>query len=578
MIKRSLRFTPVVVLVVLVAAGCSSSGGNKGGGTAAGATTSTLNKPPQTGGTISFGTFSETAGLDPIVSTGNGVTGFIEMAAIYDTIVRYNVKTGKYENNTAASVTNNADYTEWTLKLKPNIKFTDGTDYDAAAVAFGMNRHRSGIPGAPPCAELYACPGNLTSSTAYMALVKDIQVVDNLTVKFTLTQPWVGFEYALSAEPSLIPSPTAMKKCDPSQNVRQCNFNTNPVGAGPFKIVSYKPQETISLVRNADYFNGPVYLDGINVVNSINDGGGEKTLQALNANQLQVAFLRDPVAVADGHQAQLPGFSTFEQGGGMLLINQGVPVACAGGKPAPTCTGKPDGPTPTSPGTKDLKVRQAIAASVDPQVLNARGYAGKGKASSALFQSDFRWYPGVPGPKYDPEAAKKLVTDAKAAGWDGKVNVLYNNTPAASAIGLATQAMMQGVGMTVPLDVTKTITAQVNQVVVQRDFDVTGWGLAIPGDEGAVWALAQNFLSTSKSNRVGVNDPLIDQSLKGLLTATTDDQKKALYKTIAQQLTSDAAVLPFAEIEEFIATRPNIHGVVQTNRSGAFFDKAWIEK
>jgi ABC-type oligopeptide transport system substrate-binding subunit len=77
---------------------------------------------------------------------------------------------------------------------------------------------------------------------------------------------------------------------------------------------------------------------------------------------------------------------------------------------------------------------------------------------------------------------------------------------------------------------------------------------------------------------VGVKDPLIDQALKGLLTATTDDQKKAQYKTIAQQLTSDAAVLPFAEIEEFIATRPNVHGVVQTNRSGAFFDKAWIEK
>ncbi len=185
MTKRRLRLPAIVVLVVLMAAGCSS-GGKKGGGTAAGATSSTSSKPPQSGGTINFGTFSETAGLDPIVSTGNGVTGFIEMAAIYDTIVRYNVKTGKYENNTAESVTNNADYTEWTLKLKPNIKFTDGTDYDAAAVAFGMNRHRSGIPGAPPCAQLYACPGNLTSSTAYMALVKDIQVVDNLTAEIHL--------------------------------------------------------------------------------------------------------------------------------------------------------------------------------------------------------------------------------------------------------------------------------------------------------------------------------------------------------------------------------------------------------
>ena len=128
-------------------------------------------RPPKrhTGGTITFGTFSETAGLDPIVSSGNGVTGYIEMNAIYDTIVRYNAQTGKYEPNTAESVTANADSTEWTVKLKPNIKFTDGTAYDAEAVKFGMNRHRSGTAGAPPCADLYACPRNNTSSAAYMA-------------------------------------------------------------------------------------------------------------------------------------------------------------------------------------------------------------------------------------------------------------------------------------------------------------------------------------------------------------------------------------------------------------------------
>ena len=110
-------------------------------------TPATTAKAPVAGGTITFGTFSETAGLDPIVSTGNGVTGYIEMAAIYDTIVRYNAQTGKYELNTAESVTANADSTEWTVKLKSSIKFTDGTAYDAEAVKFGMNRHRSGIAG-----------------------------------------------------------------------------------------------------------------------------------------------------------------------------------------------------------------------------------------------------------------------------------------------------------------------------------------------------------------------------------------------------------------------------------------------
>ena len=91
----------------------------------------------------------------------------------------------------------------------------------------------------------------------------------------------------------------------------------------------------------------------------------------------------------------------------------------------------------SNPPSKDLKVRQAIAAAVDPKVINDRGYSSKGLVGNQLFQSDFRWYADVAGPKVDPEAAKKLVTDAKATGWDGKIRLLYNSSPAGAAIGLA---------------------------------------------------------------------------------------------------------------------------------------------
>ena len=81
---------------------------------------------------------------------------------------------------------------------------------------------------------------------------------------------------------------------------------------------------------------------------------------------------------------------------------------------------KPDGVLVSNPPTKDPKVRQAIAAAVDPKVINDRGYQGKGLVGTQLFQSDFRWFPDVAGPKFDVELAKKLVTEAKSAGWDGR--------------------------------------------------------------------------------------------------------------------------------------------------------------
>jgi peptide/nickel transport system substrate-binding protein len=530
------------------------------------------------GGTISFGTFSETAGLDPIVSTGSGVPGYNEMAAIYDTILRYNTQTGKYDNNFAESITASADSSEWTLKLKSGIKFSDGTAYDAAAVIFGMNRHRSGLPNTPPCAELYACPRNSTSSAAYMALVKTMAAVDALTVKFTLSEPWTSFPYALASEAGMIPSPTALKKCDPTKNVRECEFNIKPVGAGPFVIGAFKAKDSITMTKNPSYFGGQVLLDGITFVNSINDAGGPNTLNALNANTLQVAFLRDPPTVAAAHDKKYAGASTIQQAGGTFLINMGVTVTCAGGQPAATCAGKPDGPTAASPPTKDIKVRQALAAAIDVKVLNDRGYQGKGLVGTDLLQSDFRWSPGVAGPKYDPEAAKKLVAEAKAAGWDGKMRLLYNSSPTASAIGLATQTMLQAVGIDASLDTGKDTTAQVNQVVVLKDYDVTGWGIAISPDDGALWGLTQNLFSTSASNRVGLKNAIVDQALKDLRTAKTDDEKKALYKKIAEQVALELPIVPFAKIEEYTAWNAKVHGVLQTGRGGVLFDKAWLEK
>jgi peptide/nickel transport system substrate-binding protein len=571
----------VIATFGMIAVGCGDDGGSTsepGGTGSTGGNAVTTTAAPVVGGTLTMGMYSETAGLDPIVSSGNGVTGYIEMASIYDTIVRYNPTTGKYENNFAESVTNNTDFTEWTVKLKPGIKFSDGTPYDAAAVVFGMNRHRSGVAGAPTCAELYACPRNGTSSTAYMGVVKSIDAVDPLTVKFTLNEGWSSFPYALSAEAAMIPSPTAMKKCDPTKDVRQCEFNLKPVGAGPFKIDSFKAKDSISVVRNPDYFGGQVYLDGITFVNSINDAGGPNTLAALNAGTVQMAFLRDPATVAAGHDKKYGGVSTMEQAGGIFLLNSGVSVNCAGGKPEPLCTGKADGPTQSNPPTKDPKVRQAIGAAIDPKVINDRGYDGKGLVGSELLQSDFRWSPGVAGPKYDPAKAKQLVTEAKAAGWDGKLRLLYNSSPTAQAIGLAAQTMLQAVGIDASLDVGKDTTAQINQVLVLRDYDVSGWGIAISPDDGALWGLTQNLLSTSGSNRVGYKNADVDKALKDLRVAKTDAEKKALYTIIAERVAADLPVLPFAKVEEYIAWTDKVHGVQQVNRSGVLFDKAWLSK
>ena len=577
-IRRALAF---LAAAALVATACGDDGGGDSQTTAPGtASGPTTTKAPVSGGTLIFGNFSEPASLDNAVSTGSGTTGGTEMAAIYDTLMRYDPDAGKYEGRTAESVTSSADFLEWTVKLKPNIKFTDGTPYDAEAVAFGLNRHRVGtsLP-ASDCSKYFVCPRNSTSSGVYMALVKDIQVVDPVTLKITLNEPWSSFQYALSDEASMIPSKTELARvCTPTANINQCTaFSLKPVGAGPFMVQSFVPKEGITMVKNPNYYGGTVYLDGFKSI-SINDQGGDKTYDGFKTGTFNSAYLRTPSTVVAAKDAKVPGFSEISHGGGLILLNMGVTVTCAGGKPESWCAGKPDGPTKSTPATQSLKVRQAIQAAIDPKVIDQRANQGKGAPGSALLQDDFRWNPGVPAPKYDPDLAKKLVGEAKAEGWNGEVRMLYSNGQFAVDVALATQAMLEAVGMKAIVDTSKDTTAQVVQVTTQRDFELSGWGTTITNDDGAAAALAQNLASTSTSNRVGYNNPAVDQALKDLRKAKDDTEKKAAYKIILENVYRDVPIYAWSKIEARIIWNEKVNGVIP-NHSGVFFiDKTWIDK
>ena len=187
-----------------------------------------------------------------------------------------------------------------------------------------------------------------------------------------------------------------------------------------------------------------------------------------------------------------------------------------------------------------MKVRQAIAAAIDPDVLNDRGNDGKGHPGSADLPGELPLVPGRAGSRRTTSAkAKDLVTEAKAEGWDGKVRLLYNNTPTAVNVGQAAQTMLQAAGIEAELDTTKDTPNQIAQVAVAKDFDVVGFGIAVSSDDGAMAALAQNFSSTSPSNRVGYKNPTVDQALKDLRAAATDEEKTEQFGIIATELSRD---------------------------------------
>ncbi len=581
--KRSRgRAAALLLAVGLVAAACGDDGGGGGtatptGSTGTGTTGSTASAvtttaAPQKGGSITVAMFSETRGLDPTIGSGSGTAGGTEMIALYDTITRWNPDTRKYEMRTADTLTSNADSSEWTLKLKANIKFRDGTAYDAEAVKFNLDRYISTV--------------NTSTSRSWLVYVvgeaKNVTVVDPLTVKFVLKTPFAGFPSMLAHTPGMILSPTKLKAlgdptaADYKAKVDAFNLKPEGAGAGPYEIVQWTKGESIIMKKSPSFYGGEVYLDEVKFVNL---NSSDKNVDGLKTGTVNVAFLRTPPSVANSKaDKSLGGFDSFIQGGGMMLMNQGVKLTCKDGKPEPLCVGKPDGQISTTPNTADAKVRAAVAAALDPAVINTRVNDGKGIPNNGLFDSNFSLNPGVAGVKPDLAAAKKSLDEAKAAGHPGNIRVACTNQPERVALAQTLETQLKAAGFNTSVRADIDTATQIGEIITKRDFDLGCWGMSIPNDDTAILALVQNFWSASPTNRVGYASPQWDAALNVALAAKDDAAKKAAYKTLAELWNKDTPSVIFETVIERVAFQSKVQGVYMTENSMFFLDKAWVQK
>jgi peptide/nickel transport system substrate-binding protein len=503
--QRGSRVTAGLTALLLVAAACG--GDNKGGaatGTTASSSSATTAKsaasggsgsasttaasragvdgvpctPDKAGGRITIGVPADAAGLDPAQVTGAAAaTGGTQMAALYDTMMRWNPVDAKFEPQLAQSLTSNADASVWTLKLRPNVKFASGNPLDADAVVASIKR-------------LLTANVAITTTAKQIA---DMKVVDPLTLQLTLTAPWGDFPFFFASAGGMIVDAKVAASMTPQQ------FNLNPVGAGagPYTLERFAPGDEVLMKAKDDYWEGPVCIKEVRFITLANE---QQALDTLKLGEVDTTMLFDPKVQSDAKAAGFPGVGEVTQVLQILINNR-----------------------PGAPG-HDLRVRQAIALALDLNLINQRIYDGKAAMGSTMLLPDDPLYTkDMVGPTYDAAKAKQLVADAKAAGWNGKIRLNYGDTSPDEAT--LVQGMLQAVGMDVSVRLLKT-TDLVSQVTTANDYDLSSWSLNVL--TSALWArLDTNLRSDSPTNRAGYADPRADAALLELRAATTPQAKSA---------------------------------------------------
>ena len=250
----------------------------------------------------------------------------------------------------------------------------------------------------------------------------------------------------------------------------QCSFNLAPVGAGAFMVESYKPDDSIKMVRNPNFFGRPAYLDSLTFLDK-GDAGGQATYEFLKAGTTQAAFLRDPAAVAQA-KVRVSGVQHAEPRRRRHVVEHGRQQ------------GRRHADKSRHEGLEDTAgdpISHRCERSERPWV------SGQRTSRNRSVPVELPMEPGHPGPKYDLDTAKRLVSEAKAAGWNGNLNVLFST--GLKDVGQAVTTMLQaGIG-NATLDLQES-TAEQNVVTTTKDFEAAYWGISVSPDDYAIFALA----------------------------------------------------------------------------------------
>lgn len=345
--------------------------------------------------------------LDP--SMARTFVGRLVFASLCDKLVDIDEKLGLVPQ-LAQSWEWSADSKALTMKLRPGVTFHDGEKFDAAAVKFNIERHKT-LPGSNRRGEL--------------APVTTVDVIDPMTVRLNLSAPFAPLLAALSDRAGMMVSPKAAQAAGDK-------FGQKPVCSGPFKFAERVAQDRIVLERYDGYWNkAAVHFSKITYT-PIPDA----TVRLANLKAGQLDFI-ERVASSDIEKLKsdkrLKTASITEIGYQGITINIGKSDKAQG-----------------NPLGRDARVREAFELAIDRQGLSQVVMDNEALVGNQWVAPTNTYYAkNVPMPKRDVARARALLKEAGVP--NPSFTLLTPTTSDAQRLALVVQAMTRDAGFDVKI-------------------------------------------------------------------------------------------------------------------------------
>lgn len=324
---------------------------------------------PNMGGTLNMGLLVEPPGLDPFHQAADAR---IRLTVLIYQGLFYEGADGTAEPLLAKSYEVSDDGKTYTIKLREGVKFHNGEDMTAEDVAYSYDYIRNPDNGSPGAGDF--------------AIIDKVEVVDPMTVRFTLKSPNASLPMTLGNKYGGV-VPKGYFDTEGAQN----RMNSESVGTGPFKLVQYNPNSNLVMEKNEDYWEkGAPYLDKINFSFLPNSASMLVALRNHRIDMVNLERPQDAKQVEGIEGIEVEHFPSLNQ----KAIDLGAEL-----KPL-----------------DNVKVRQAISLAVDKKQIMDASIGGQGKVIGTMVagMQDSWGLPldQVPMQGPDIEKAKSLLKDA----------------------------------------------------------------------------------------------------------------------------------------------------------------------